>query len=112
MIMTSRRIPSTRSVPRRSGLRSKPSHRASRATRAEQAALRQVPATLLQAAPGPRHGARKVPDTPAQWPGPDGLLRTGRVFAPAGAAAGSRVKVWINQAGEVVSPPDAAGGDR
>jgi hypothetical protein len=77
----------------------------SRATRAEQAALRQVPATLLQAAPGSRHGARKVPDTPAQWPGPDGLLRTGRVFAPAGAAAGSRVKVWINQAGEVVSPP-------
>ena len=34
-----------------------------------------------------------------------GLLRTGRVCAPAGAEAGSRVKVWINQAGDVVAPP-------
>jgi hypothetical protein len=77
----------------------------SRAARAQQATLRQVPATLLQAAPWHRHGAGKVPDTPAQWRSPDGLLRTGRVFAPAGAEAGSRVKVWIDQAGDMVSPP-------
>jgi hypothetical protein len=77
----------------------------SRAAQAQRAPLRQVPATLLQAAPGHRHGAREVPDTPAQWRGPDGLLRTGRVSAPAGAEAGRRVKVWINQAGDVVAPP-------
>ena len=77
----------------------------SRAAQAQRAPLRQVPATLLKAAPGHRHGAREVPDTPAEWRGPDGLLRTGRVFAPAGAKAGSRVKLWINQAGDVVAPP-------
>jgi len=67
--------------------------------------LRQVPATLLQAAPGHRHDAREVPHTPAQWHSPDGLLRTGRVSPPAGAEAGSRVEVWINQAGGVVAAP-------
>ena len=77
----------------------------SRAAQAEQATLRQVPATLLQAAPARRHGAKDVPDTPAPWHSPDGQLRKGRVSAPAGAAAGSRVKVWINQAGNVVAPP-------
>jgi hypothetical protein len=77
----------------------------SRAAQAQQASLHQIPATLLQVAPGHRRGARDVPDTPAQWRGPDGLLRTGRVWAPAGAKAGSRVKVWINQAGDVVTPP-------
>ena len=77
----------------------------SRASQAQRATLRQVPATLLQAAHAHGHGARDVPDTPAQWQGPDGLPRTGRVSAPAGAEAGSRVKVWINQAGDVVAAP-------
>jgi hypothetical protein len=77
----------------------------SRAAQAQQATLRQVPATLLQAAPGHRHGSREIPATAAQWQSPDGLLRTGRVCAPAGAEAGSRVKVWINQAGDLVAPP-------
>ena len=77
----------------------------SRAAQAQRATRRQVPATLLQAAPAHRHGAREVPDTPAQWQSPDGLLRTGRVSAPAGAEAGSRVEVWINQAGNVVAAP-------
>jgi len=74
----------------------------SRAAQAQRGTLRQVPATLLQAAPRPRPGTREAP---AQWQSPDGLLRSGRVFAPAGAEAGSRVKVWINQAGDVVAPP-------
>ena len=77
----------------------------SRAAQAQRATLRQVPATLLQAAPGHRHDAREVPDTPAQWRSPDGLLRTGRVSAPAGAETGSRVEVWIDQAGDVAVPP-------
>lgn len=77
----------------------------SRAAQAQRATLRQVPATLLQAAPAHRHGSREIPDAPAQWPGPNGLPRTGRVCAPAEAEAGSRVKVWINHAGDVVAPP-------
>jgi len=77
----------------------------SRASQAQRATLRQVPATLLQAVPACGHGARDASATPAQWQGPDGLLRTGRVSAPAGAEAGSRVKVWINQAGDVVAGP-------
>jgi hypothetical protein len=77
----------------------------SRAAQAQRATLCRVPVTLLQAAPAHRHGAREVPDTPAQWRSPDGLLRTGRVSASAGAEAGSRVKVWINQAGDAVAPP-------
>jgi len=77
----------------------------SQTAQAQRALLRQVPATLLEAAPRHGHGPRAVPDTPAEWRGPDGLRRTGRVVAPAGAEAGSRVKVWINQAGDVVAPP-------
>lgn len=73
-----------------------------RAAQAQRATLRQVPATLIEASPERRHGAR---GTPAQWQGPDGLRRTGRVFAPAGTQAGGRVKVWIDQAGDVVPPP-------
>jgi hypothetical protein len=52
---------------------------------------------------GSRRGDRA--DTPAEWRSPDGLLRTGRVLAPAGEKAGSRVGVRINQAGDVVAPP-------
>lgn len=77
----------------------------SRAAQAQRAPLRQVPATLRQDAPGHGHGTKAVPGTPACWQGPDGLLRTGLISAPAGTRAGSRVKVWINQAGDVVTPP-------
>ncbi|MGD0240222.1 MAG: hypothetical protein ABSB59_07825 [Streptosporangiaceae bacterium] len=77
----------------------------SRAAQAQRAALRQVPATLLEASHRRGHGTGGVPDTLAEWRGPDGLLRTGLVFAPAGAKAGSRVTVWINQAGDAVAPP-------
>jgi hypothetical protein len=75
----------------------------SRTAQAQRALLRQVPATLRQDTPG--HGTKAVPDTPAQWQGPDGLLRAGLISAPAGVRAGSRVKVWINAAGDVVTPP-------
>ena len=65
------------------------------------AALRQVPATLLQSAPG------RVRETAAfaQWRLPDGTLRTGSVLAPGGTAAGSTVMVWVNQAGDLADPP-------
>jgi len=80
--------------------------RFSRAAQAQRAALRQVPATLLQSAPfrGVK-GAGVVRDTPARWRLPDGTLRTGSVPAPIGATAGSTVMVWVNQAGDPADPP-------
>jgi len=76
-----------------------------RVAQAEKAPLRRVPATLLETAPEHRHGTRETAGTPAQWLGPDGLRRTGPISAPAGALAGSQVRVWITQAGAVVPPP-------
>jgi hypothetical protein len=69
----------------------------SRAARLQRAALRQVPATLLEAA--------VVHDTPAKWRAPDGQLRTGPVSAPAGTEAGRTVLLWVNQAGDPSDPP-------
>ncbi|HTX29616.1 MAG TPA: hypothetical protein VME19_21635 [Streptosporangiaceae bacterium] len=69
----------------------------SRKAEAQRSALRQVPATLLR--PARRQG------TPAHWSLPDGTLRTGSVSAPVGAAAGSKVMVWVNQAGNPADPP-------
>jgi hypothetical protein len=36
---------------------------------------------------------------------PDGQLRTGQVPAPGGTTAGSTVRVWVNQAGDLAGPP-------
>jgi hypothetical protein len=45
------------------------------------------------------------PLVPARWKAPDGTPRTGEVYAPAGAAAGSTVTVWIDGSGRpAVSP--------
>jgi hypothetical protein len=74
-----------------------------REAQAERAALRQVPATLLQPASGRRaDGTRGMP---AQWRLPDGTLRTGSVPPPRGAAAGTTIMVWVNQAGDLADPP-------
>lgn len=82
------------------------SARLSRKAEVQQASLRQVPATLLQAAPRRSgHGAGAVRDTPAQWRAPDGQLRTGPVSAPGGTTAGSTVRVWVNEAGDLADPP-------
>ena len=75
----------------------------SREARAQRAALRQVPATLLQ--PAPVRRADGTPGVLAQWRLPDGTLRTGPVSAPGGTAAGSTVMVWVNQAGDLADPP-------
>jgi hypothetical protein len=80
--------------------------RLSRAAQLQRSALRQVPATLLRAAPPRRTSrARPGPGTLAQWRAPDGQLRTGPVVAPSGTAAGSTVRVWVNQAGDLAGPP-------
>ena len=69
----------------------------SRRAQVQRAALRQVPATLLQS------GA--VRETLAQWRLPGGTLRTGPVSVPSGMAAGSTVMVWVNPAGDLADPP-------
>ncbi len=75
----------------------------SREAQAQRATLRQVPATLLQSAPVRRaDGTRGVL---AQWRLLDGTLRTGWVPAPRGAAVGTTMKVWVNQAGDLADPP-------
>ena len=77
-----------------------------RTARLQQTTLRQVPATLVQAAP-PRgaSGALTVADTAARWRAPDGQFRSGPVPAPGGTAAGSSVMVWVNHAGDLADPP-------
>jgi hypothetical protein len=82
------------------------SARLSRKAEVQQASLRQVPATLLHTAPRcSGHGAGAGRDTPAHWRAPNGQLRTGPVPAPGGTTAGSTVRVWVNQAGDLAGPP-------
>ena len=71
-----------------------------REAQAQQATLRQVPATLLQAAP-----SNISNEANARWKAPDGQVRTGPIFAPSGAPAGSTVMVWVNQAGQLTDSP-------
>ncbi len=78
-----------------------------REARAQQAVLRHVPATLLQAAPGwnAYAGNGTLPVVKARWRAPDGRLRTGELYVPSGAVAGGTVLVWMNQAGQLTDPP-------
>jgi len=67
-----------------------------------------VAAVLLQRAPGKSHPmfqAPLEPMVPAQWKAPDGTLRTGEIYAPAGAAAGSTVLVWTDRSGQLTASP-------
>ena len=75
-----------------------------REAQAQQAALHQVPATLLQAAP-PWSISGGGAEAQARWKAPDGQVRTGQVFVLSGAAAGSTVMVWVNRAGQLTDPP-------
>jgi hypothetical protein len=81
------------------------------ATAARQAAERhpQVATLLANAhsvdpatANGPADGQVLAP---AVWAAPDGHVRTGRVPAPAGASAGSRVHIWVDRDGSVTARP-------
>jgi hypothetical protein len=73
-----------------------------REAQAQQAQLHHVPATLLQGAPA--WIVYAASDVKARWRAPDGQVRTGEVYVPRGAAAGSTVLVWINQAGQLADP--------
>jgi hypothetical protein len=84
-------------------------HLALRQAHAVQAADRQVTAVLLRQAP-----PTGVPDpytsiqmtlVLARWHPPGQPARSGQVLAPAGARAGSTVRIWIDASGAVTSPP-------
>jgi hypothetical protein len=73
-----------------------------------QAGAHRVAAVLLQHAPGKSHPmfqAPLEPTVPAQWKAPDGTLRTGEIYAPVGAAAGSTVLVWTDRSGQLTTSP-------
>jgi len=79
-----------------------------REAQAQRAVLRQVPATVLQAPPKLTAfpGAGVVPlGVDARWRAPDGQVRTGLLFVPADATAGSIVLVWVDHAGRLADPP-------
>jgi len=79
-----------------------------REAQAQRAVLRQVPATVLQAPPKLTAfpGAGVVPlGVDARWRAPDGQARTGLLFVPADATAGSTVLVWVDHAGRLADPP-------
>ena len=78
-----------------------------REAQAQQAARHQVAATLLQTAAPPSlaDAGGVAPYVDARWRAPDGQPRTGKLFVPVGAAAGSTVLVWTDQAGQLTDPP-------
>jgi hypothetical protein len=75
-----------------------------RQAKAERALVHQVPATLLKTAPG-WSASGPGAEVDVRWTAPDGQTHTAPVFIPDGAAAGSTVIVWINQAGQLTDPP-------
>ena len=72
-----------------------------------------VQAVLLQPVTAPAGQAVAVQGTQvwvrARWESAGGSARIGEVPAPAGAAAGTAVTVWLNAAGRVTSPPYKGG---
>jgi hypothetical protein len=75
-----------------------------REAQAQQAAVRQVPATLLQAPPAA--GADQYgSEVNARWKAPDGQVHTGQVFVLGTAVAGGTVMVWVNHAGQIADSP-------
>jgi hypothetical protein len=77
---------------------------AAREAQLQRATAYQVPATLLQDALSWNYGEYGG-EANARWTAPDGQVRTGQVFVPGGAAAGSTVMVWTNRAGQLADSP-------
>jgi hypothetical protein len=78
-----------------------------------QAAWHHIPAVLLQNAPAVTRAmfqASVEPRVRAQWTAPAGAPRTGLVYAPAGARAGSTVGIWTDASGRLTGSP-VQGGD-
>jgi hypothetical protein len=64
----------------------------------------EVPATLLQAAPG-RATALVTSLAQARWKAPAGAERAGQIPVPAKAQRGSTVPIWVNRQGTLESQP-------
>ena len=75
-----------------------------REAQAQQSALHQVRATLLQAT-SPLDFAEGGAEAQARWKAPDGRILTGEVFVVSTAPAGSTVPVWVDQAGQLTNAP-------
>ena len=78
-----------------------------REAQAQQATLHHVPATMLQTVRVPVcvHQRGSPAGRTARWRAPDGKVRTGLVYVPGGAAAGSTVQVWVTPSGQQSDPP-------
>jgi hypothetical protein len=73
-----------------------------------QAGWHQVAAVLLHSASATSHPMFQVSLeslVPARWTAPDGTPRTGEIYAPAGAKAGSTVTVWADRSGRLTPIP-------
>jgi hypothetical protein len=77
-----------------------------RVARVQQATIHQERAVLL-ASPGTANGYTVTSMGPAraEWSTPAGKVRTGLIEAPATATKGEAFTVWVDQAGDLASPP-------
>lgn len=78
-----------------------------RLVRAQQS-WRSVPAVLLHKAPQRAQALAQAAPPPrvlARWTAPDGVRRTGDIYAPAGAPAGTTVMLWTDSSGRPVPEP-------
>jgi hypothetical protein len=75
-----------------------------REAQAQEAAVHQVRATLLQSAVPWGADAYGI-QANARWKAPDGQVRTGEVYLAGTAAAGSTVMIWVNQSGQLADSP-------
>src|ERR1700751_1439921 len=72
---------------------------------AEQASWHQVPAVVLNAAPGSgSYGGIRL-EAQARWAAPDGKEMTGEVPVPPPAGAGGTLTIWTSQDGQPTDPP-------
>lgn len=67
-----------------------------------------VPAVLLKNAPSASYsgyGTLQLPEVRASWTAPGGQHRGGIVAAPGNARAGTKVMIWVDDAGALTEPP-------
>jgi len=74
---------------------------------AERSAWHPVTAVLLANATthGMIRGMTPVAAVRARWTAPDGVVRTGRLYAPIGTHAGSTQRIWVTASGRLTSGP-------
>lgn len=75
---------------------------------AQAASRHKVTATLLEDAARPAADSDHAPSlasVPATWSARPGVPREGTVLGPTGAKAGSTVTIWVDDSGDVTTPP-------